>query len=285
MVPRTSDGRVLFAIPWHDHTVVGTTDTPIDAPSYEPKPLEEEIAFVLDTAGEYLSRKPTRDDILSIYVGIRPLVKAAGSDASKTSALSRDHTIHIDGSGLLTIVGGKWTTFRGFAAEVADLVLGDLGRRRRRSTELEPIGGGRGYPTTLEGQRALFAEVERAGAAPARAELLVERYGTRAAAVAAWCAARQDAPLPALPTYTRAEIGFIMEHEMVGRLADVLFRRTDIALSGRLTPEVARAAAAVGGEALGWDAARQADEVRRVSERAVAFHGMAGTFTSPAATY
>ena len=114
---------------------------------------------------------------------------------------------------------------------------------------------------------------------------MVERYGTRAAAVAAWCAARQDAPLPALPTYTRAEIGFIMEHEMVGRLADVLFRRTDIALSGRLTPEVARAAAAVGGEALGWDAARQAVEVRRVSERAVAFHGMAGTFTSPAATY
>ena len=86
MVPRTSDGRVLFAIPWHDHTVVGTTDTPIDAPSYEPKPLEEEIAFVLDTAGEYLSRKPTRDDILSIYVGIRPLVKAAGSD-SRTADL------------------------------------------------------------------------------------------------------------------------------------------------------------------------------------------------------
>ncbi len=98
--------------------------------------------------------------------------------------------------------------------------------------------------------------------------------------MAAWCAARQDAPLPALPAYTRAEIGFIMENEMVGRLADVLFRRTDIALSGRLTPEVARAAAAVGGDVLGWDAARQADELRRVGERASAFHGMERAFAA-----
>ncbi len=100
MVPHTSDGRVLFAIPWHDHTLVGTTDTPIEGPSYEPVALEEEIHFVLDTAGQYLSRPPKREDILSVYVGIRPLVKEAGSDAGKTAALSRDHTIHIDSAGL-----------------------------------------------------------------------------------------------------------------------------------------------------------------------------------------
>ncbi len=115
MVPHTSDGRVMFAIPWHEHTVVGTTDTPIDAPSYEPHALEEEIAFVLETAARYLSRPPKREDILSIYVGIRPLVKVAGH--SKTSSLSRDHTIHIDDSGLLTIVGGKWTTYRHMAED------------------------------------------------------------------------------------------------------------------------------------------------------------------------
>ncbi len=128
MVPHTSDGRVLFAIPWHEHTVVGTTDTPIDAPSYEPLPFEQEIEFVLDTAGEYLSHKPTRADVLSVYVGIRPLVKAAGSDSSKTSALSRDHTIHIDQSGLLTIVGGKWTTYRHMAEDTMNhaITLGKL---------------------------------------------------------------------------------------------------------------------------------------------------------------
>ena len=128
MVPHTSDGRVLFAIPWHEHTVIGTTDTPIDEPCYEPLPFEKEIDFVLATAGEYLSRPPERRDILSVYVGIRPLVKSAGSDSGKTSALSRDHTIHIDNSGLLTIIGGKWTTYRHMAEDAVNhaVTLGKL---------------------------------------------------------------------------------------------------------------------------------------------------------------
>jgi glycerol-3-phosphate dehydrogenase len=128
MVPHTSDGRVLFAIPWHEHTVLGTTDTPIEKPVYEPVPFEKEIDFTLETAGEYLSRKPTRADVLSVYVGIRPLVKAADSDSSKTSSLSRDHTIQIDPSGLLTIVGGKWTTYRHMAEDTVNhaITLGKL---------------------------------------------------------------------------------------------------------------------------------------------------------------
>jgi glycerol-3-phosphate dehydrogenase len=128
MVPHTSDGRVLFAIPWHGHTVVGTTDTEIDGPSYDPLPFEEEIEFVLDTAGQYLSHPPKRSDVLSVYVGIRPLVKAAGGDTGSTSALSRDHTIHVDQSGLLTIVGGKWTTYRHMAEDCVNhaITLGKL---------------------------------------------------------------------------------------------------------------------------------------------------------------
>ena len=95
MVPRTSDGRVLFAIPWHDRTLVGTTDTAIEHPSYEPLALEEEIEFVLDTATEYLSRPPARSDVLSIFVGIRPLVSAPGGGEGKTSALvARSHHSH-----------------------------------------------------------------------------------------------------------------------------------------------------------------------------------------------
>src|SRR6202046_3697877 len=127
MVPHTRDGRVLFAIPWHEHTLVGTTDTPIEEPSYNPLPFEEEIQFILDTAAQYLSRPPKRSDVLSVYVGIRPLVKAS-SATTKTSSLSRDHTIHVDNSGLLTIVGGKWTTYRHMAEDCVDhaITLGAL---------------------------------------------------------------------------------------------------------------------------------------------------------------
>lgn len=125
MVPHTSDGRVLFAIPWHGHAVVGTTDTPVEGPSYEPVPFEHEIQFILDTAAQYLSRPPKREDVLSVYVGIRPLVKGEGE--GNTSALSRDHTIHIDSKGLLTIVGGKWTTYRHMAEDCVDHAI-ELGK-------------------------------------------------------------------------------------------------------------------------------------------------------------
>ena len=115
MVPHTSDGRVMFAIPWHGHTVVGTTDTPIAEATLDPLPFEEEVDFILTTAARYLSKAPTRADVLSVFVGIRPLVKAG--DAKSTAALSRDHTIHIDETGLLTITGGKWTTYRHMAED------------------------------------------------------------------------------------------------------------------------------------------------------------------------
>ena len=115
MVPRTSDGRVLFAIPWHGHTLIGTTDTPINDVSPEPKPLASEIDFILGTAKCCLSKPPVRRDVLSTFAGIRPLVlKGAGSN---TAALSRDHTIRFEPSGMLTIVGGKWTTYRHMAED------------------------------------------------------------------------------------------------------------------------------------------------------------------------
>ena len=122
MIPKTSDGRVLFCIPWHGHTLVGTTDTPITEADLEPKALESEIDFVLDTAGEYLTKKPSREDILSIFTGIRPLVKSGV--ARNTASLSRGHTIEIDSSNLLTITGGKWTTYRHMAEDAVDQALG-----------------------------------------------------------------------------------------------------------------------------------------------------------------
>jgi glycerol-3-phosphate dehydrogenase len=118
MVPRTSDGRVMFAIPWHGHTLVGTTDTPIAEVSLEPVAMESEIDFILETASQYLSKAPTRADILSVFAGIRPLVKA--SESSSTAALARDHSIHVSESGLITIAGGKWTTYRKMAEDCVD---------------------------------------------------------------------------------------------------------------------------------------------------------------------
>ena len=122
MVPKTPDGRVLFAIPWHGKVVVGTTDTPITSVSAEPTAFDEEIDFILDTAGRYLSRKPSRADVLSVFTGIRPLVRP-NANVRKTSSLSRDHTISISDSGLLTITGGKWTTYRHMAQDAVDRAI------------------------------------------------------------------------------------------------------------------------------------------------------------------
>ena len=115
MIPKTSDGRVLFAIPWNGKTIVGTTDTPIEKAELEPKPFEEEIEFILKTCENYLAKPPRREDVLSVFVGIRPLVKS--SDAKNTAKLSRDHTIEIDDANLLTVAGGKWTTYRNMAED------------------------------------------------------------------------------------------------------------------------------------------------------------------------
>jgi glycerol-3-phosphate dehydrogenase len=118
MVPRTSDGRVLFLIPWQGYVLVGTTDTPIDEPVLEPRPLEEEVEFILETAAEYLEKNPTRADVLSAFAGIRPLVQSGETD--DTASISRDHTVRIEKSGLITVAGGKWTTYRHMAEDVVD---------------------------------------------------------------------------------------------------------------------------------------------------------------------
>jgi glycerol-3-phosphate dehydrogenase len=129
MVPHTDDGRVLFVVPWHDRAVVGTTDTPINDVPLEPRPLPEEIEFVLTHAGRYLAKDPTAGDVKSIFAGIRPLVKAG--EGKETAALSRDHTILISKSGLLTITGGKWTTYRKMAEDTVNqaVVLAGLDER------------------------------------------------------------------------------------------------------------------------------------------------------------
>ena len=120
MIPHTDDGRVLFAVPWHGKVVLGTTDTPVTKFSLEPVPLKEEIKFILKHIGRYLSKNPELNDIKSMFAGLRPLIKGK---SKKTAALSRDHLITISDSGLITISGGKWTTYRRMAEDVTDIAV------------------------------------------------------------------------------------------------------------------------------------------------------------------
>jgi glycerol-3-phosphate dehydrogenase len=217
LVPKTPDGRVLFAIPWHGHTLVGTTDEPIpDAPA-EPRPTAAEVDFILETASRYLATPPGRGDVLSAFAGVRPLVKAGGAN---TAALSRDHTIRVDAPGLLTITGGKWTTYRNMAEDGVDRAaeLAGLPRQPCRTRDL-PVHGHEadgtgdlaGYGSDAPAVRAL------AGADPALAERLH----------------------PALP-YTAAEVVWAARAEMARTVEDVLSRRTRaLVLNARAAVEMA----------------------------------------------
>ena len=261
MVPKTSDGRVLFVIPWHGHAVAGTTDTPLDAPCLEPRPLEEEIEFILDTAGQYLTRPPTRADVLSVYVGLRPLVKGDG----KTSALSRDHVIHVDTSGLLTITGGKWTTYRHMAEDCVDhcITLGRLRDEPCRTRDLRIHGyldtGGERTGAEIEGWRERFDALAV--------------YGSDADAIREL--ARSDASLgkpldPDLP-YTGAEIVWAARAEMARSVEDVLARRTRaLFLNAKsamaMAPAVARLLARELGHREDWVEAQVA-EFRALAEQ------------------
>jgi len=147
MIPKTDDGRVLFAVPWHGKLVVGTTDTPINSASLEPVALESEIEFILNTMAKYLIKTPTRHDVLSIFAGLRPLAAPKG-DSKKTKEISRSHKIFVSNSHLFTMVGGKWTTFRRMAQDMVDKVEKVKGWNKTQSkTKNLPIHG---YKTNVD---------------------------------------------------------------------------------------------------------------------------------------
>jgi glycerol-3-phosphate dehydrogenase len=212
MVPHTPDGRVLFAVPWHDHVVVGTTDIGIDDISIEPVPMEEEIGFILTNAAKYLSKRPVRSDILSVYAGLRPLVKVG--DAKSTSALSRDHTILISNAGLLTIAGGKWTTYRKMAQDAVEQAQTMAGLEERPcTTEHLQIHGWTRQSIPEPNLRVYGAD------APAIQELARKEPGLA------------EKLHPKLP-YIGAEVVWAVHQEMARTVEDVLSRRTRALLLG-----------------------------------------------------
>jgi len=249
MVPHTTDGRVMFAIPWHGHTVVGTTDTPIDHVDLEPRPLEEEIAFILETAGRYLQKPATRADVLSVFVGIRPLVRAGAG--TKTAALSRDHTIHIDPSGLLTIAGGKWTTYRHMAEDCVDhaSTLARLPEKPCVTKNLNVHG--------------FHQQADNFGA--------LAVYGSDARLIQDLIRADPSlaAPLhPALP-HCGAEVVWAARQEMARTVEDVLARRTRaLFLNARAAIEMAPACARWLARELSRDDAWQVQQIAAFRELA-----------------
>ena len=144
MIPKTSDGRVLFAVPWHGKVVVGTTDTPLQPEniSLEPRALEQEIDFIMTTAAQYLKKDPQKSDVLSVFAGLRPLAAQKGDQNQETKEISRNHRLMVSLSGLITITGGKWTTYRKMAEDTVNKawMVGGL-PKRKCVTETMPIHG------------------------------------------------------------------------------------------------------------------------------------------------
>ena len=238
MVPHTDDGRVLFAVPWHDKIIVGTTDTPVKEYPLEPIAFDEEIEFLLTHAARYLTNDPSSKDIKSIFVGLRPLVMEG--DTQNTAAISREHTINISRSGLLSIAGGKWTTYRKMAEDVVDqaILIGDLDSKKCLTEDLQIYG----YHQHAE----VFGDLEQFGSAAANLiNLLDEKPNYRN-------------KLHPDYSHVEGEVIWAVRKEMARSIEDFLARRTrllflDVEASLLVAPKVAQLMAQELGHNKGWE--------------------------------
>ncbi len=243
MIPKTKDGRVLFAIPWHDRMLVGTTDTPLQAHQPEPRALEEEIRFILEAAAGYLTRTPTRKDVRSVFAGLRPLA-APQNEREKTKEISRSHKLIVSDSGLVTITGGKWTTYRQMAEDTVNLAIVTAGLPVRAC--LTKNLSLHGFKESLAWSDPFFV------------------YGSDALAVKALAkenTAWKEALDPRLP-YIGAEVVWATRCEMARTVEDVLARRTRaLFLDARAAMDMAPAVARLMAEELKRDAVWEKEQI------------------------
>ncbi len=240
MVPHTDDGRVLFVIPWHDKVLVGTTDTAMDHAELEPRALDEEIGFILRNASRYLARDPKREDILSIFAGQRPLVRKPGRNGGSTKSISRNHEVFVSAAGLVTIVGGKWTTYRKMAEDTlnAAALVGGLAETPCLTEDLRLHGWLRPSPAERRSASAVY------GSDAPR----LEQSGS-------------NAPLHPRLSCTNAQVVWAVRQEMARTVEDVLSRRTRaLVLDARAAIEIASDVAAILARELkrdtGWEASQ-----------------------------
>ena len=261
-----SDGRIVLVYPLHGRVMVGTTDLEHDI--REPaRCTDEEVEYFFDLLrGVFPSIPVNREQIVYRFSGVRPLPR---HDDMSPGFVSRDYRI-VQGAlpegdaTVLSLVGGKWTTFRALGEHLADDVLAALRMPRTTSTRNLPIGAGAGFPRSRE-ERATWLNMQE-GVPRERAGMLLDRYGSRAPEFIAAIRA-DDTPLASLPDYSAAELAHLARTEIVVRLADVVIRRTPIAFAGRASDEALREVAQAIAPALGWDAARIEAEIAAVHDQ------------------
>ena len=245
MIPKTDDGRILFAIPWLRRVIVGTTDVAVSQPSLEPKPTAEEIDFLLSQVSRYLVEKPSLGDIRAVFAGLRPLASRAGGS---TASIARDHVIEVSSSGLVTITGGKWTTCRKMAEDTLDRAIEIGGLDKRPSvTESLPLHGA----TPVEGERVQNVSVFSAyGSDSHHLKALMNESSALATRLH-----------PRLP-YLAAEVVWAVRREMARSVEDVLARRMRaLALDAKAAAEAAPEVARILADELGHNEAWQSAEV------------------------
>jgi len=209
MVPHTSDGRVMFAVPWYNRVVLGTTDVLVDNPTFEPIAMEDEIKFIMDTAGQYLVKEPKDEDVLSIFAGLRPLAAPEEGEAMATKEISRHHKILITTSGLLTIIGGKWTTYRKMAEDAVDnaIMIGAL-PERKCITETLPIHGYSQNTNAGENPMSVYGVEKEMVEELAKENPLFDGFLSKKLGV------------------KKAQVIWAVRHEMARTVEDMLARRT-----------------------------------------------------------
>lgn len=229
MIPKTDDGRVLFAVPWHGKALIGTTDTPLDQHSLEPVALDQEIEFILRTASQYLTRAPERKDVLSVFAGLRPLA-APGKNTGSTKEISRSHKIIVSMSGLITVIGGKWTTYRRMAEEIIDKAI---------------------HVADLEKVPCLSKDAQIHGYTLNSSQDSLAIYGSDAAKIKNFAQENPDLnkPLEEGYPYLQAEVLWQIRNEMARKIEDILARRLrvlflDAKAAIRMAPAVAEIIAA-----------------------------------------
>lgn len=269
------DGRIVLIYPLKGRVMVGTTD--LDHDVREPAVCtEDEIDYFFDLVGHvFPDIRVDREQIVYRFSGVRPLPR---HDDTQPGFVSRDYRIEEapaagrPGTTVLSLVGGKWTTFRALGEQLSDRVLEHLGRSRTRSTQGLMIGGALGYPRTQRARSAWVSD-HADGRDHARVDQLLERYGTRAAALIE-SLDDSDAPLASLPDYSTGEIRYLVETEYVVHLIDVLLRRTSVAFVGKTSLPALRELADVAGDVLGWDAATRDEEVAETARILRERHGV-----------
>ena len=247
IVPKTSDGRVIFVIPWHDRVIVGTTDTAIPEAQLEPSPQTQELEFLLQTSAQYLADAPTLDDVTAVFTGIRPLVK--NDRSSRTASLSRDHVIRTSKRGLVTITGGKWTTYRKMAEDCVDRLVSQSGLQAGPSrTKTLPIHGATTDPELARDPRAHYGSDLRS----------LRQLESDCPELAA--------PLHASLNLNKSDVIWAVRHEMARTVEDVLARRTRVLfLDSPIAQEVAGEVATLMAGELGQNDAWREQQLRDFS--------------------